>query len=174
MSELIIKPLLSGGFKIDLNGLHVDSLDIVNQYCEASECEISKKEYQSIINSYVKYDYKPFCVDSFCLNLIIFSKNFYCLEYFVYLFNKRINDLLCVVKNFDLDYTCININERIILSDNEEILLDKINRGIIINNENYKEFYKKFNISGKNKKSQLLEKAKQFGFLDYNTKGGVS
>lgn len=58
---------------------------------EENNCRIERKEWKSKYNSYVVYDYEPFCSDGFEINLVVSSYDYAYLEYVQYLYNEKIS-----------------------------------------------------------------------------------
>lgn len=56
-----------------------------------NNCRIEKKEWKSKYNSYVVYDYEPFCTDGFEINLVITSHDPAYLNFIKYLYDEKIN-----------------------------------------------------------------------------------
>lgn len=54
---------------------------------------IEHKEWKSKYNSYVVYDYEPFCVDGFEVNMVISSINSTYLDFIKYLYNNKLNTI---------------------------------------------------------------------------------
>ena len=51
---------------------------------------IEKKEWKSKYNSYVIYDYEPFCSDGFEINVIISSVSLYSIGFIKYLYTNKL------------------------------------------------------------------------------------
>ena len=56
-------------------------------------CKIEKKEWKSKYNSYVIYDYEPFCTDGFEINMLITSFDSAYLTFINYLYNEKLNTI---------------------------------------------------------------------------------
>ena len=56
-----------------------------------NNCQIEKKEWKSKYNSYVIYDYEPFCSDGFEINMTISSHNINYLYFLKFLYENKIN-----------------------------------------------------------------------------------
>ena len=54
-----------------------------------NNCIIEKKEWKSKYNSYVVYDYEPFCSDGFEINVVISSVSVHNVGFIKYLYTKR-------------------------------------------------------------------------------------
>ena len=55
-----------------------------------NRCKIEKKEWKSKYNSYVIYDYEPFCSDGFEINITIASKSSQYLNFVRYLYENKV------------------------------------------------------------------------------------
>ena len=56
-----------------------------------NNCCIEKKEWKSKYNSYVIYDYEPFCSDGFDITVVVSSFNRDYLEFIKYLYESKIS-----------------------------------------------------------------------------------
>ena len=56
-------------------------------------CKIEKKEWKSKYNSYVVYDYEPFCSEGFEINLLLSSFDVSYLNFIKYLYKEKINTI---------------------------------------------------------------------------------
>ena len=54
-----------------------------------NNCVIEKKEWKSKYNSYVVYDYEPFCSDGFEINVVISSISLNNVGFIKYLYTKK-------------------------------------------------------------------------------------
>ena len=54
-----------------------------------NNCSIEKKEWKSKYNSYVVYDYEPFCSDGFEINIVISSISVNSIGFIKYLYEKK-------------------------------------------------------------------------------------
>ncbi len=55
-----------------------------------NKCRIEKKEWRSKYNSYVAYDYEPFCAEGFEINITLSSKEMSFLNFVRYLYELRV------------------------------------------------------------------------------------
>ena len=60
---------------------------------DENNCRIEKKEWKSKYNSYVVYDYEPFCTDGFEINLTVISHNSAYLSFVQYLYDEKISTI---------------------------------------------------------------------------------
>ena len=84
---LMIASSLERGF-IDKN-----VIDWLEDIIDENNCKIERKEWKSKYNSYVIYDYEPFCTDGFEINLVISAKEPAYLNFIKYLYNEKISTI---------------------------------------------------------------------------------
>lgn len=58
-----------------------------------NNCRIEKKEWRSKYNSYVVYDYEPFCSDGFEISLSVSSNKQPYLKFIQYLYNNKVKTI---------------------------------------------------------------------------------
>lgn len=56
-----------------------------------NNCIIEKKEWKSKYNSYVVYDYEPFCSDGFEINIVLSSHDVNYLNFLKFLYDNKLN-----------------------------------------------------------------------------------
>lgn len=56
-----------------------------------NNCTIEKKEWKSKYNSYVVYDYEPFCSDGFEINIVLSSHDINYLNFLKFLYDNKLN-----------------------------------------------------------------------------------
>ena len=54
---------------------------------------IERKEWKSKYNSYVVYDYEPFCTEGFEINLVIVSRDNAYLNFIKYLYDEKVSTI---------------------------------------------------------------------------------
>ena len=54
---------------------------------------LERKEWKSKYNSYVVYDYEPFCTDGFEINLVISSNDSSFLSFIKYLYDEKVSTI---------------------------------------------------------------------------------
>ena len=102
-----------GKFKnkyLEIKNINRDIVEWVENITEENNCRIERKEWKSKYNSYVVYDYEPFCSDGFEINLLISSIDISYLNFIKYLYNEKINTIeylnSCIkipaIKNYSL------------------------------------------------------------------------
>jgi hypothetical protein len=60
---------------------------------DENNCRVERKEWKSKYNSYVVYDYEPFCTEGFEINLVISSREKSYLEFIKYLYDEKISTI---------------------------------------------------------------------------------
>lgn len=78
---------------LEFKNISKDLLPWIEQIALENNCRIDKKEWRSKYNSYVVYDYEPFCSDGFEVNMTIASKNKNNLKFIKYLYDNKIRTL---------------------------------------------------------------------------------
>lgn len=66
-----------------------EMLDWFDEITRENNCYIEKKEWKSKYNSYVIYDYEPFCSDGFEINIVISSNSINNVGFIKYLYDKK-------------------------------------------------------------------------------------
>lgn len=56
---------------------------------QENKCNIERKEWKSKYNSYVVYDYEPFCSDGFEINYLVSSFDYSYLNFVRYLYDEK-------------------------------------------------------------------------------------
>ena len=77
----------------EFNNINKDILPWLEDVALENNCKIDKKEWKSKYNSYVIYDYEPFCSDGFEINLVISSLSRAHLDFLKYLYDNKINTI---------------------------------------------------------------------------------
>jgi len=78
---------------LEFKNISKDVIDWFEDVAEENNCRIEKKEWKSKYNSYVTYDYEPFCSDGFEINVIVSSGDMSYLNFLKYLYNEKINTI---------------------------------------------------------------------------------
>ena len=68
-------------------------LDWFEEIVYENNAVVEKKEWKSKYNSYVIYDYEPFCSDGFEINVIISSVSLQNIEFIKYLYTNKLKVL---------------------------------------------------------------------------------
>ena len=79
--------------RLEMKNVDKNVLDWLEDIIDENNCKIERKEWKSKYNSYVVYDYEPFCTDGFEINLVISSKEPAYLNFIKYLYNEKINTI---------------------------------------------------------------------------------
>ncbi len=58
-----------------------------------NNCRIEKKEWKSKYNSYVVYDYEPFCSDGFEINVTVSSYDINYVNFLKFLFENKVRTI---------------------------------------------------------------------------------
>ena len=75
--------------------------DVIETMVEESTCSIKEKAWQSKYNSYVVYDYEPFCTEGFILNFKIVG-NINQLQFLKVLIEQRLERIQQLEKCYNL------------------------------------------------------------------------
>lgn len=78
---------------LEFNNVSRDVIDWFEYTAEENNCRIKKKEWKSKYNSYVTYDYEPFCSDGFEINVLVSAVDMSYLNFLKYLYNEKINTI---------------------------------------------------------------------------------
>ena len=78
---------------LELKNIDKDIVNWVEDVAEENNCKIERKEWKSKYNSYVVYDYEPFCSDGFEINMQITSHNPAYLDFIKYLYDEKIHTI---------------------------------------------------------------------------------
>jgi hypothetical protein len=65
-------------------------LPIITDIVEGNGCKVDKTSYRSTYNSYVVYDYEPFCSDGFKLEIIVSGTDKNTLKFVKHLINSHL------------------------------------------------------------------------------------
>ena len=79
--------------RLEMKNINKDILDWLECIIEENNSRIEKKEWRSIYNNYVVYDYEPFCTDGFEINLTIISRNPAYLKFINYLYDEKLSTI---------------------------------------------------------------------------------
>lgn len=78
---------------IEMKNINKNIISWLEDIIEEHNSRVEKKEWKSKYNSYVVYDYEPFCTDGFEVNMVISSINSKYLEFIKYLYEEKINTI---------------------------------------------------------------------------------
>ncbi|MCQ2740064.1 MAG: hypothetical protein MJ237_07545 [bacterium] len=75
---------------LEIKNINRDVIDWLEYTAEENNCKVERKEWKSKYNSYVVYDYEPFCSEGFLINLLLSSYDIAYLNFIKYLYNEKI------------------------------------------------------------------------------------
>jgi hypothetical protein len=78
---------------MEMKNVNKDIIDWLEDVIEENNSHIEHKEWKSKYNSYVIYDYEPFCTDGFDINLVVSSIDRAYLDFIKYLYTEKINTI---------------------------------------------------------------------------------
>lgn len=78
---------------IEFKNVPKDILGWLEKVATENNCRIDKKEWRSKYNSYVVYDYEPFCSDGFEISLTISSNSRNYLRFIQYLYENKLKTI---------------------------------------------------------------------------------
>ena len=79
--------------RLEMKNVNKDILDWLENIVDENNARIERKEWKSKYNSYVVYDYEPFCTDGFEINLVITSHNPAYLNFIKYLYDEKVSTI---------------------------------------------------------------------------------
>ena len=56
---------------LEIKNINRNIIDWVEDIADENNCKIERKEWKSKYNSYVVYDYEPFCSEGFEINILL-------------------------------------------------------------------------------------------------------
>ena len=78
---------------LEIKNIDKDIVEWVEDIAEENNCRVERKEWKSKYNSYVVYDYEPFCSDGFEINLLLSSYDVSYLNFIKYLYNEKVSTI---------------------------------------------------------------------------------
>lgn len=78
---------------LEIKNINKDIVNWVEDVAEENNCKIERKEWKSKYNSYVVYDYEPFCSEGFEINILLSSLDISYLNFIKYLYNEKLNTI---------------------------------------------------------------------------------
>ncbi len=78
---------------LEIKNINRDIVDWLENIAEENGCRIERKEWKSKYNSYVVYDYEPFCSEGFEINLLLSSSEISYLNFIRYLYKEKLTTL---------------------------------------------------------------------------------
>ena len=79
--------------KIELKNVDKDIVIWLENIIDENNGRVERKEWKSKYNSYVVYDYEPFCTDGFEINFVISARDDAYLKFIKYLYEEKINTI---------------------------------------------------------------------------------
>ncbi len=83
----------NGYNRLEMKNVNKEILSWLEDIVEENNSRIERKEWKSKYNSYVVYDYEPFCTDGFEINLVITSHDIAYLNFIKYLYEEKISTI---------------------------------------------------------------------------------
>lgn len=75
---------------LEIKNIDKDIVEWVEDIAEENNCRVERKEWKSKYNSYVVYDYEPFCSEGFEINLLLSSADISYLNFIKYLYKEKL------------------------------------------------------------------------------------
>ena len=79
--------------RLEMKNVDQNMLAWLEDIIEENNSRIERKEWKSKYNSYVVYDYEPFCTEGFEINLVISSIDSSYLNFIKYLYYEKISTI---------------------------------------------------------------------------------
>ena len=79
--------------RLEMKNVDQNMLAWLEDIIEVNNSRIERKEWKSKYNSYVVYDYEPFCTEGFEINLVISSIDSSYLNFIKYLYDEKISTI---------------------------------------------------------------------------------
>ena len=79
--------------RLELKNVNKEIVNWLEDIVEENNSHIEKKEWKSKYNSYVVYDYEPFCTEGFEINLVITSYDEAYLHFIKYLYEEKVSTI---------------------------------------------------------------------------------
>jgi len=78
---------------LEIKNINREVVGWLEDIAEENNCKIERKEWKSKYNSYVVYDYEPFCSEGFEINMLLSSFDVSYLNFIKYLYKEKINTI---------------------------------------------------------------------------------
>lgn len=78
---------------LEIKNINKDIVNWVEDVAEENNCRVERKEWKSKYNSYVVYDYEPFCSEGFEINILLSSFDISYLNFIKYLYNEKLSTI---------------------------------------------------------------------------------
>lgn len=79
--------------RMEMKNVNKNLISWLEDIIYENNCKIERKEWKSKYNSYVVYDYEPFCTEGFEINLVLSAKEVEYLNFVKYLYEEKINTI---------------------------------------------------------------------------------
>ena len=80
-------------FSTEFKNINKELVDWLEKTSLENNCRVDRKEWKSKYNSYVVYDYEPFCSDGFEINMVVSSYDVNYLNFLKFLFENKIKTI---------------------------------------------------------------------------------
>ena len=78
---------------LEIKNVNKEIVNWVEDIAEENNCKVERKEWKSKYNSYVVYDYEPFCSEGFEINILLSSFDISYLNFIKYLYNEKLSTI---------------------------------------------------------------------------------
>ncbi len=79
--------------RMEMKNINQNLLPWLEDIIDEHNCKIERKEWKSKYNSYVVYDYEPFCTEGFEINLVISARESSFLNFVKYLYDEKLSTI---------------------------------------------------------------------------------
>lgn len=79
--------------RLEMKNVNKDVVAWLEDIIEENNSRVERKEWKSKYNSYVVYDYEPFCTDGFEINLVVTSFDQSYLNFIKYLYDEKVSTI---------------------------------------------------------------------------------
>ena len=79
--------------RLEMKDIDQNLLPWLEDVIEENNSKIERKEWKSKYNSYVVYDYEPFCTEGFEINLVTSSRDNSYLNFIKYLYDEKVSTI---------------------------------------------------------------------------------
>ena len=79
--------------RLEMKNVNKDIVAWLEDIVEENNSRVERKEWKSKYNSYVVYDYEPFCTTGFEINLVISAKDSAYLNFIKYLYDEKVSTI---------------------------------------------------------------------------------
>ncbi len=95
---------------LEIKNINRNLVDWLENIADEHNCRMERKEWKSKYNSYVVYDYEPFCSEGFEINMLLSSIDISYLNFIKYLYTEKLNTIeylnncvkISAIKNYSL------------------------------------------------------------------------